>query len=120
MSLLVGSVCMGVADLISDAIAYARLRSGYTAVANEDYKAAYVAILSVAAVASTVDISYSLYNAHRVRAHVLGMSQPGRVVSASEAQRNVQQHEYELAQTQRTKVSLSLSLLTVVAQGAVP
>jgi hypothetical protein len=108
---------MGVADLITDYIAYARLT---TAVVNEDYKAAYVVLLCFGAVTTTVSMAYRLRNAQLVRAHLLQMGQQRRAAKTSEARRQVQQHEYELAQTQRSKVTSSLSLLTVVAQGALP
>jgi hypothetical protein len=44
--------------------------------------------------------------------------QTGAASSASEARRQLQQHEWELVQSHRTKVTLSLSLMAVAAQGA--
>ena len=107
---------MGVADVITDGIAYARLLSGEIAVSDE-YKAAYVSVLCIGLVSTTVAMAYRLHNAYLVRAHLLEMGQQDRKVS-SIGRRQAQQHEYELAQLYRTKVILSLSLLTVVSQGA--
>ena len=131
MSELVGSACLGLADLITDAITYARLRSGEVAVPSEGYKAAYVAILCVGAVTTTVSLAYRLRNARLVRAHVLGLGEQGRAkgldhcahgrtANASEARQKEQQYQWELEQTHRTKVLLSVSLLTIVAQGTLP
>ena len=116
VSELVGSISMGVADVITDGIAYARLLSGEIAVSDE-YKAAYVSVLCIGLVSTTVAMAYRLHNAYLVRAHLLEMGQQDRKVS-SIGRRQAQQHEYELAQLYRTKVILSLSLLTVVSQGA--
>jgi hypothetical protein len=117
VSELVGSMCMGVADLITDGIAYARLQSGEIHVA-DDYLAAYVAILCFGAVTTIVALTYRIRNAHRVRANLLELGKHSRIGATSESHRHVQQHEFELAQTHRSKVISSLSLLTVVAQGA--
>jgi hypothetical protein len=68
VSELVGSVCLGLADLITDAITFARLRSGDVAVPNEGYKAAYAAVLSVGAVTTALSLLYRLRNAHIMRA----------------------------------------------------
>jgi hypothetical protein len=55
-----------------------------------------------------------------MRAQVLELGKQDHQASAtgSAARRQAQQHEWELAQTHRTKVILSLALLSVVAQGA--
>ena len=120
MSELAASLCMGVADLVTDVITYARLSSD-VAIPNS-YKAAYTAILCFAAATTAVSLVYRLNNARLVmvqaQTHLIVQGQHGRVVSANEAQRQVQQHEWELVQTGRTKVILSLSLLSVAAQGA--
>ena len=108
---------MGVADLISDGIAYARL--GEVALANYGYKAAYVAILCFGAVTTAVALAYRLHIARLVKANLLELGEHARIASSSEAQRQVQQHEWELVRTFRTKMVLSLSLLTILAQGAV-
>jgi hypothetical protein len=117
VSELVGSVCLGLADLITDAITYARLRSGDVAVPNEGYKAAYAAVLSVGAVTTALSLLYRLRNAHIVRAH---LREQGRAESTSVARQQAQQHEWELAQTHRTKVISMLALLSVATQGSLP
>ncbi len=119
MSELVGSVCLGLADLVTDAITYARLgQSGYVAVPNEGYKTAYVVILCFGVVTTALSLLYRLRNALLVRAHVRELGEQGRTIaSASAARRQAQQNEWELAQTHRTLAILSLALLSVAAQG---
>jgi hypothetical protein len=118
VSELVGSVCLGLADLVTDGIAYARFANGDIVVPNEGYKAAYAAVLCFGVVTTALSLGYRLRNAHLVRAHVLELGQQGRAASVSEARRQAQQHQYELAQTQRMKVVSSLALLSVALQGA--
>jgi hypothetical protein len=115
---LVGSVCMGLADLITDGVTYTRLLDGTIKVSNEGFKAAYVAILCFGAVTTAVALAYRLRNAGLVRAHLHEFGRQGREVSRSEARQQAQQHDWEMAQTYRTKVVLSLDLLSVAAQGA--
>ena len=120
MSELVGSVCLGLADLITDAMTYARLRSGEVVVPNEGYKAAYAAVLSVGAVTTVLSLLYRLRNAHIMRAHLRELGKQGRAESTSVARQQAQQHEWELAQTHRTKVISMLALLSVATQGSPP
>jgi hypothetical protein len=119
MSELVGSVCLGLADLITDGITYFRLASGDIAVLNEEYKAAYVTILCFGAVTTVLSLASRLRNARRMQAHLLEaeLGQQGRTFGASQARRQLQQNEWELVQTHRTKTTLSLSLLSVMVQG---
>ncbi len=117
MSELVGSVCLGLADLITDAITYARLRTGDVAVPSEGYKAAYAAVLSVGAVTTALSLLYRLRNAQIMRAQ---LREQGRAESTSVARQQAQQHEWELAQTHRTKVISMLALLSVATQGLPP
>ena len=117
MSELVGSVCLGLADLITDAMTYARLRSGEVAVPNEGYKAAYAAVLSVGAVTTALSLLYRLRNAQIMRAH---LREQGWTENTSVARQQAQQHEWELAQTHRTKVISMLALLSVATQGSLP
>ena len=120
MSELVISVCLGLADLITDAITYARLRSGDVAVANEGYKAAYAAVFSVSAVMTVLSLLYRLRNAHIMRAHLRELGEQGRTENTSVARQQARQHEWELAQTHRTKVISMLALLSVATQGSLP
>ena len=118
VSELVGSVCLGVADLITDALAYARLQSGEILVPNDVYHAAYAVVLCFGVVATVLSLGYRLRNALLMRAHVLELGKQGQIASASAAGKQAQQHEWELAQTHRTKVISSLALVSMVAQGA--
>ncbi len=120
MSELVVSACLGLADLITDAIAYARLRSGDVAVPNEGYKAAYAAVLSVGAVTTVISLLYRLRNTQIMRAHLRKLGEHGRTENTSVARQQAQQHEWELAQTHRAKVISMLALLSVATQGSPP
>ena len=108
----------GLADLITDAVTYTRLRDGAIPVSNEGAKAAYVAILCFGAATTAVALAYRLHNVRLVRAHLHEFGRQGRKVTGSEARQQAQQHDWEMAQTHRTKVVLSLELLSVAAQGA--
>jgi hypothetical protein len=118
VSELVGSVCFGVADIATDAIVCSRLLHGDVEVPNEGYTAAYVAVMCFGVVAAAVSLAYRLHNARQVRAQLQELAKFGRIVSATAAQRQAQRHEFELAQTYRTKAILSLSLLSIAVQGA--
>jgi hypothetical protein len=100
-------------------MAYARV-SGDLVVQHEGLKTAYQAILCFGVVAVLLSLAYRLHNARLVRVHVVGLGQQGRAVRVSKARRQARQHEFELAQTHRTKFILSLTLFSVVAQGALP
>ena len=118
VSELVGSVCLGVADLITDVLAYARLQSGEIVVPNELYHAAYAVVLCFGVVTTVLSLGYRLRNAHLMRAYVLELGKQDQKASVSAARKQAQQHEWELAQTHRTKIIASLALLSIVAQGA--
>jgi hypothetical protein len=111
---------MSIADLITDALAYARL--GEIANSNDGYKAAYVVILCFGVVTTGLSLAYRFRNARLMRAHVLALGQQGLTLhtSSSAARRQAQQHLWELTQTRRTMSALALSLLSVAVQGAVP
>jgi hypothetical protein len=113
----VGSVCLGVADLITDVLAYARLQSGEITVPNHAYHAAYAVVLCFGVVTTVLSLRYRLRNARLMRAYVLELGQQDRKASVSAARKQAQQHEWELAQLHRTMVILSLALLSIVAQG---
>ena len=119
VSELVGSVCLGVADLITDALAYARLQSGEITVPNDAYHAAYTVGLCSGVVTTVLSLAYRLRNARLMRAYVLALGKQDQKASVSAARKQAQQHEWELAQTHRTKTIASLALLSIVAQGAV-
>ena len=117
------SICAGVASLITDGITYIRLVHGDNPV-SEEYKAVYIVLLCFGVATATVSLAYRLRNARLVQVQLdaahgrresADASERNRAIS--EPRRQVQQHEWELAQTHRTKVTLSLSLLSVVMQG---
>ena len=109
---------MGVADLITDALAYARLQSGEIKVPNDAYHAAYAVVMCFGVVTTVLSLGYRLRNARLMRAHVLELGKQGQKASVSAARKQAQQHEWELAQTHRTKIIASLALVSIVAQGA--
>ena len=110
-------MCFGLADVITDGITYARM-DGNVAFPDDGYKAAYATVLSFGVVTTVLSLAYHFRNARLMRASVLELSEQGRTASHSLARRQAQQNEWELAQTHRTKVILSLALLSTVAQGA--
>jgi hypothetical protein len=121
VSELVGSVCIGLADILTDGIACARLVHGDVAVPNEGYKTAYVSVLCFAVVTTVISMAYRFHNARAMRAHVLKLSeQQGGTAKSSAARRQAQQNEWELEQTHRTKIILSLALLSASVQGSMP
>ena len=120
VSELVGSVCMGLADIVTDAFAGARLLSGDVVVPNEGYKVAYVLFLCLGVLTTAVSLACRLRNARLVRKKLLEQSQQGRIARASAARRQAQQHEWELAQTRRANTISWLALLSVAAQGVLP
>jgi hypothetical protein len=117
VGLLVLSVCMGIANLATDAIVFDSLLRGELRVSSEIYAAAYATIFCFGVVATALSLGYRIRNARLVNVALQQLSpqHPGR--TASEAHRQLQQCEWELVQTHRTKVTLSLSLVSVVAQG---
>jgi hypothetical protein len=117
VSELVGSIFMGLADVITDGITYARVVSGDIVSPSEGYQAAYTVVLCFGVVTTTLSLGYRLRNARLMQAHMLELGQQGRAASVSEARRQAQQHEWELAQIHRAKVVASLALLSVAAQG---
>jgi hypothetical protein len=120
VSELVGSVFIGLADIVTDGIACALLMHGRIPVPSEGYKTVYIAVLSFGVVTTVFSLAYRFRNARLMRENVLELSDQGRTASSSAVRRQAQQNEWELAQTHRTKVSLSLGLLSVAAQGSLP
>jgi hypothetical protein len=115
---LVFSVCMALANLATDGIVCARLLHGDLKVSTELYTAAFTALLCFGVVSTVLSLGYRLRNAVLVKAQFKQLASQVEVLAASTARRQSQQHEWELVQTGRTKVTLSLSLLSVAAQGA--
>jgi hypothetical protein len=111
---------LGVADLVTDGLAYARLQSGQITVPNDayPYHASYTVALCFGVVTTAISLGYRLRNARLMRAHVLELGNQDHKASVSAARKQAQQHEWELVQTHRTKIIASLALLSIVAQGA--
>jgi hypothetical protein len=81
------------------------------------YTAAYVVLLCFGVVVTLLSIGYRLSNARLMHAQLQQVVPQGRTVATGEARRQAQQSEWELVQTHRTKVTLTLSLASVAAQG---
>lgn len=134
----VGSIFMSLADLTTDGLACASLLRGDVEAPHEGYKVAYLTFLSLAVTTTALSLSYQLRNGLLLRSQLLELDEPTRTTSAGLRRhltgpagsnrprelspyetllRHVQQNEWELVQTHRTKVMLSLALLNVAAQG---
>ena len=119
MGMLVFSICTALANLTTDGIVFGRLLRGELKVSSEIYTAAYATILCFGVVATALSLGYRIRNARLMNAQLQLLAPQGHARAASEARRQSQQHEWELVQTHRSKVSLSLSLASVAAQGVV-
>jgi hypothetical protein len=75
LSELVGSVCIGLADVITDGIVLSRLLRGRISVPIEGYTPAYTVILCFGVVTTALSLAYRLRNAHMFRVQVLEMGQ---------------------------------------------
>ena len=115
---LVFSECMAIANLATDWIVFDHILHGDLKVSSEIYMAAYATILCFGIVSTALSFCYRLRNARLVRTHLQGLAPQGEALATKDAHRRARQHEWELAQTHRTKLTLSLALLSVVAQGA--
>ncbi len=115
---LVFSIFTALANVITDGIVFSHLLRGNLKVSTEAYTAAYATLLCFAVVATVISVAYRIRNARLVQANVRQLAHQSHPLAAKEAHRQVQQHEWELAQTYRTKVTLLLSLLSVIVQGA--
>jgi hypothetical protein len=115
---LIFSICVAIANLATDGIVFDLLLHGDLKVSSEIYTAAYATILCFGVVATALSMGYRIRNAHMVRTQLQQLSPHCKASAASAAHRQAQQHEWELVQTHRTKVTLSLSLTSIAAQGA--
>ncbi len=114
----VGSFCLELADLITDMITGVRLLQSATHVRYR-YKLAYAVVLCSGAIGTSISLGYRLRAARAVRAHVQELSHSQRGIAAvSNTRRQLQKYEYELLQLSRTRITLSLALLNVAAEGA--
>jgi hypothetical protein len=115
--MLVLSICMALGDLATDAIVCNSLLRGDLRVSTPIYTASYVVLLCFGVVVTVLSIGYRLRNARLMHAQLQQVAPQGRAVATGEAHRQAQQSEWELVQTHRTKVTLTLSLASVAAQG---
>jgi hypothetical protein len=117
MGQLIFSLCMAIANLATDAIVFGGLLRGDLEVSSAIYTAAYATLLCFGVVATALSMGYRIRNARLVRTQLQQLVPQGQALAAKEAHRQAQQHNWELVQTHRTKVTLSLSLLTAAVQG---
>jgi hypothetical protein len=114
---LVLSLCMAIANLATDGIVYDSLIRGDLRVSSDIYLAAYATILCFGVVATALSMGYGISNACLVRTQLQQLAPLDQALAANEAHRQAQQHDWELVQTHRTKVTTSLSLMSVAVQG---
>ena len=115
--MLVLSICMALGNLATDGIVCNSLLRGDLRVSTAIYTASYVVLLCFGVVVTVLSIGYRLRNARLMHAQLKQVVPQGRAVATGEAQRQAQQCEWELVQTHRSKVTLTLSLASVAAQG---
>jgi hypothetical protein len=115
--MLVLSICMALANLATDGIVCNSLLRGDLRVSTPIYTASYIVLLCFGVVVTVLSIGYRLRNARLMHAQMQQIAPQGRAVAAGEALHQAQQSEWELVQTHRTKVTLTLSLASVAAQG---
>ena len=136
------------ADVVTDGLACSRLLRGEIAVSVTDtYKVVYIVILCLGVVATGFSVGYRIQNARWLKTSMkeLDLLQDRYTVSDSQLQQQkstskelrrqksshrlgdrqqhdlrwqAQQHEWELAQTHRTKVATTLEVLSILLQGA--
>jgi hypothetical protein len=115
--MLVLSICMALGNLATDGIVCSSLLRGDLRVSTPIYTASYVVLLSFGVVVTVLSVGYRLRSARLMHAQLQQVAPQGHAVATGEARRQAQQSEWELVQTHRTKVTLTLSLASVAAQG---
>ena len=114
---MVGTLSMEVADVLIRGITCSRLLRG-EAKASELYKVVYVTLLCFGVAGTAVSATWRLRSARLVRDYVRALASGRHSEGISETRRTAQLFEFELAQTHRSKVALSLAMMTLVLQGA--
>jgi hypothetical protein len=117
MGMLVFSICTALANLVTDGIVFGKMARGELAVPSEIFTVVYATILCFGIAATALSIGYRIRNARLMKVQLLELAPQGQAAATTAAQRQAQQHAWELVQTHRTKVTLSLSLASVAAQG---
>jgi hypothetical protein len=117
MGMLVLTVFAALTNLVTDGIVFGRLLRGELNVSSKVYTAACATIMCFGVVATALSLGYRIRNARLIRSQLQQLAPQGQSIAVSMLRCQAQQHEWELVQTHRTKVTLSLSLTSVVAQG---
>jgi hypothetical protein len=117
MGMLVFSICTALANLVTDGIVFGKIARGELAVPSDIYTVVYAMILCFGVAATALSIGYRIRNARLMKVQLQELAPQGQAAATTAAQRQAQQHGWELVQTHRTKVTLSLSLASVAAQG---
>jgi len=118
VSQLVLSGCMALANLITDGIVFDTLLHGGHKISTEIYTAAFATVLCFGFITTALSFGYRIHNARRIQAQLHQLDPRAQAVAAEQAHRQAKQYQWELLQTDRTKVTLSLSIMTLIAQGA--
>ena len=116
-SILVSSICLALGNLATDGMVCYNLLRGELRVSSRLYTVAYVVTLCFGVAVTALSVGYRLRNARLLHAQLQQVAPRSHTVATSEARRKTQQSEWELVQTHRTKVTLTLSLASVAAQG---
>jgi tryptophan-rich sensory protein len=117
MGMLVFSICTALANLITDGIVFGKMARGELAVPSEIFTIVYATILCFGVVATALSLGYRIRNARLMKVQLHDLAPRGQAAATTASQRQAQQHAWELVQTHRTKVTLSLSLASAAAQG---
>jgi hypothetical protein len=117
VSQLVLSGCMSLASLVTDGIVFDTLLHGGHKISTEIYTAAFATVLCFGTITTALSFGYRIHNARGIQAQLHRLDPRAQGVAAKVAHRQAKQHQWELLQTDRTKVTLSLSLMTLMAQG---
>jgi hypothetical protein len=135
---LVVTLFFQLADIVTDGIACSRLLHGDVSVAaTKTYTVVYIVLLCLGVVATGVSVVYRLRNARLMNSSLKELAQISARFTESDSElqrqkskdqlggrqqhdfrRQAQQHEWELAQTHRTKVATTLEVLSILLQGA--
>ena len=109
-----------VADLITDTLTCLRVLHGEMKFSSPSYKPAYVIFTALSIFGAVVSVLYRIRNARLLSAHVQeALQAASRNLGAARSvrQRQGQKYEWELVQTHRTLVVLSLNMMTVAVEG---
>jgi hypothetical protein len=116
---LIGALLMEFADWITDFLTCYRVLHGEIKVQHEEYKIVYAMCMVLGTFVMVISVVYRVRNARKVVKHlkrVLGPHQRGDCL-ASKGRQQLLAFEWELTQTRRARVVLSLAVMTVVAEG---